>query len=95
MATYIILSRLAPDAVPDPKEFKKLAATVTAKIKTDCPGVNWKDSYATFGRFDFVDIIESEDPMQVERAAMIIRAYGKSSTETMTATAWRDFLGRL
>jgi uncharacterized protein with GYD domain len=95
MGTYIILSQLAPDAFSDPMDFKKLAATVTAKIKTDCPGVTWKDSYATFGRFDFVDIIESDDAAQVERAALIIRAYGKSKTETMVATAWKDFLGRL
>ena len=95
MATYIILSQLASDAFPDPKDFKKLAANVTAKIKSDCPGVTWKDSYATLGRFDFVDIIESDDPAQIERAAMIIRAYGKSKTETMMATPWKDFLERL
>ena len=95
MAAYIILSQLAPDAFTDPKDFKKLAANVSAKIKSDCPKVTWKDSYATFGRFDFVDIIESDDTAQVERAAMIIRAYGKSKTETMMATPWKDFIKRL
>jgi uncharacterized protein with GYD domain len=95
MGTYIILSRLSPDAFPDPKDFKKMAATVTARVRTECPGVTWKDSYATFGRCDFVDIIESDDPMQAEKAAMIIRAYGKATTETLTATPWKQFLGNL
>ena len=39
-----------------------------------------------FGRFDVVDIIESDDPKQVEKAAMIIRAYGHSTTEIFVAT---------
>ena len=95
MATYVILSRLSPEGFRDPKDFKKLADTVSAKIKSDCPGVQWKDSYATMGRFDVVDIVEADDPKQVEKAAMIIRAYGHSSTETLPATPWKEFLGML
>jgi uncharacterized protein with GYD domain len=54
MATYVILSRISPKGFRDPKDFKKLAETVSAKIKSACPGVRWKDSYATMGRFDVV-----------------------------------------
>jgi hypothetical protein len=46
MATYVILSRISPDAVKDPKHFKDLAKTVSEAIKRQCPGVTWKDSYA-------------------------------------------------
>ncbi len=82
MTTYIILSRISPEALADPKEFKQLAAAVSEKIKSECPGVVWKDSYATLGRFDAVDIVEADDPKQVGKAAMIIHAYGHSTTET-------------
>lgn len=92
MATYIILSRLSPQAIGDPKDFRKLADAVSKKIKKECPKVAWKDSYAVTGRFDFVDVIESTDLAQVERAAMIIRALGRSSTETLCATPWKEFL---
>ena len=34
-------------------------------------------------RFDVVDILETDDPKQIEKAAMIIRAYGHSTTETL------------
>jgi len=95
MATYVILSRVSTEAFREPKDFKKAAETVSAKIKSDCPGVVWKDSYATMGRFDFVDIVEADDRTQVEKAAMIIRAYGHSSTETLPATPWEEFLARL
>ena len=92
MATYIILSRLSPEAFKDPEDFKKLAAYVSEKISGQCPGVTWKSSYVTMGRFDIVDIVEADDPQQVEKAAMIIRADGHATTETMPATPWKQFL---
>jgi uncharacterized protein with GYD domain len=95
MATYVILSRFSPEAFREPKEFKKLAATVSSKIKSECPGVRWKDSFATLGRFDVVDVVEADDPKQIEKAAMIIRAHGHSTTETLLATPWKEFLAAL
>ena len=95
MATFIILSRISPEAFANPKDFKQIANTVSAKIKRECPGVTWKDSYATMGRFDVVDIVESDDPEQIGKAAMIIRAYGHSTTETLVATPWKEFLAKL
>jgi uncharacterized protein with GYD domain len=95
MATYIILSRISPEAFSDPFEFKKIAGNVSSKIKSECPGVVWKESFATQGRFDFVDIVESDDPKQVTKAALIIRSYGHSITETLMATPWNEFLEML
>lgn len=88
------------DFPPKPSEIPKtlrpyLASTVSKKIKSECPGVVWKESFATLGRFDVVDIVESDDLKQVEKAAMIIRAYGHSTTETLVATPWREFLEML
>ena len=92
MGTYVILTKISPEAFNDPKEFKQLAANVSERIKSDCPQVIWKHSFATMGRFDVVDVVESEDPKNVERAAMIIRAFGHANTETMVATPWKEFL---
>lgn len=95
MATYIILSRLSAESMGDPKNFPRTADSVAKRIKQDCPNVRWADSYATFGRFDVVDIVEADDPEEVERAAMIIRGLGHATTETMLATPWDDFLETL
>jgi len=95
MSTYIILSCFSPEAFKDPKEFRDLASAVSAKIKKQCPDVTWKGSFATLGRFDVVDFVESDDPKQIEKAAMIIRAYGHSTTETLVATPWKEFLSAL
>ena len=95
MATYVILSRISPQAFDNPGDFKDLAKKVSEQIKRQCPGVTWKDSYATLGRFDVVDIVEAADVKEIEQAAMIIRAYGHASTETLVATPWKEFLGSL
>ncbi len=95
MSTYIILSRISPEAFKDPKDFRKLAETVASKIKSECPGVEWKESFATTGRFDVLDVVQSDDLKQVEKAAMIIRAYGHATTETLVATPWKEFLKML
>jgi uncharacterized protein with GYD domain len=95
MATYVILSKISHEAFAEPKGFKEIANKVASKLKSECPGVTWKDSYATLGRFDVVDVIESNDPRQVEKAVMIIRAYGHSTTETLAATPWKEFLSNL
>ncbi len=95
MAYYVILSRLSPDAFENPKDFKKIADTVASKIRKECKGVVWKQSFATLGRFDVVDVVEADDPREVERAALIIRGYGHASTETLAATPWSEFLAEL
>jgi uncharacterized protein with GYD domain len=95
MTTYIILSRFSPQAFNDPKEFRDLANAVSTKIKKQCPDVNWKGSFATLGRFDVVDLVEADDPKQIEKAVMLIRAYGHSTTETLLATPWKEFLSAL
>ena len=95
MATYVILSRISPEAFESPKEFKRLADKVASEIRKQCPDVQWKQSFATLGRFDVVDVVESNNPKQVEKAAMIIRAYGHAATETMPARPWKDFLANL
>ncbi len=95
MERYVILSKVSPDALTEPEEFKGFAQTVKQKIKDECPDVNWKESYAVNGAYDVVDIVESDDPSQVTRAAMIIRSYGHSETQTMSATPWDEFLENL
>ncbi|MBI4296704.1 MAG: GYD domain-containing protein [Chloroflexi bacterium] len=95
MGTYIIFTRIGPEAFSETSNFKQIAATVSTKIKKECPGLVWKSSYATLGRFDVVDVVEADNPASVERAALIIRANGHATTETMMATPWKEFVSRL
>ena len=92
MAIYIICSRVSTEAFREPKEFKKLTDGVAAILQRECPAVTWKNAYRTLGRLDVVNIVESDDLKQVERAIMIIRSYGHATTETLVATPWEEFL---
>jgi len=95
MNTYIILTRFSPATFEDQKKWLKIAVQVSRQIKKDCPGLRWKGSYATLGRFDLVDVVEAEDPEEVAKAAMIIRSYGHATTETLMGTPWKKFLKTL
>ncbi len=95
MQTYIILTRFGHGAFRDRAQLREVARAVSDKIKSECHGLEWKGSYATLGRYDVVDIVESSDPTQVERAALIIRGLGNCTTETLIGSSWKDFLARL
>lgn len=92
MATFVILSSISPDAFRDPKDFPKLATSVASKIKSACPGIRWQASFALMGQYDVLDIVEADDPEEVARAAMIIRACGHSTTQIMPAMPWAGFV---
>ena len=94
MAIFIILSRIAPETTGEPKDFNDRIKAVSEKIKQQCRGVTWKESYATLGH-DAVDIVEATDPKEVEKMEQIIRACGHASTETLVITRWKDFLAAL
>lgn len=95
MDTYVILSSLSSDAVVDPEELPRLAATVKEKIREECPNVKWINSYATLGYFDVIDVVESPTQEDIEKVSMIIRCYGHATTQTLPATPWKVFLDNL
>ena len=62
ISTYVILSRFSPESMRDPSDRRRLAETVSEKIKAGCPNVRWKASYALMGHFDVLDLVEAENP---------------------------------
>jgi uncharacterized protein with GYD domain len=92
MNTYIILSQLSADALRSPKDLAALAKEVAKRIKAECPNVKWKDSYATLGSVDVVDIVEAPTVEEVARAALIIRSHGHAMTQTLPASEWHGFV---
>ncbi|MGE5626100.1 MAG: GYD domain-containing protein [Bacillota bacterium] len=93
--SYIILTKFSPGAFKTAAHFKQASAELTAKLKSECPGVHWKASYATLGQYDVVDIVEADDPADVHRAALLIHAGAHATTETLMATPWREYLEKI
>lgn len=65
MARYVMMSQISPDALKEPSDFRTFAERVSAEIKKQCLGLIWTDSYATYGRFDVVDIVETDDSKEL------------------------------
>ena len=92
MATYILLTRLAPGAVAEPKFIEKLEHRVADRIHKQCPEVKWVGSYSVLGPYDYVDIFEAPDSDAATKVALLIRSYGHATTETWIATPWDRFV---
>jgi uncharacterized protein with GYD domain len=95
MAKYVLFTKLGGDSFKSSQQFREVAERVATRIRTECPRVHWGDSYALMGQYDILDIVESDSVQEVERAAMIIRAEARATTETMHATPWQEFLKAL
>ena len=95
MAKYVILIRLSPEAFHDPNEIIKNVEKIGPAIKEQCPDVKWTESLATLGSWDMVDIVESDDPKQVQKVSLLIRGYLHATTETLSATPWSEFLDNI
>ncbi len=91
MPTYVLLTRLSPEAVKSPRDIEKLEKEVSDKIKRECKGVQWLNSYAVLGPYDYLDLFEAPDEREATKVTMIIRSFGHATTETWTATPWNRF----
>jgi len=98
MATYILLTRLSPEAVSSPAKLKELEQAIKNKVQKNCPKVKWMADYAVLGPCDYLDIFEAPDETEASKVAAIIRSFGHATTETWTAIPWsrfRDMTGQI
>jgi uncharacterized protein with GYD domain len=92
MATYVMVTRLSPDAITDPNVIKELGQRVTAKLDAECPEAKWISSYAVLGPYDYVDLFEAPDNETAAKVAVIVRSFGHATTEIWPATPWDRFV---
>jgi uncharacterized protein with GYD domain len=92
MATYVMLTRLSPEALTRPGSVADLNKKVEDRIRQECPGVGWIANYAVLGPCDYLDIFEAPDADTATRGALLVRSFGHATTETWVATPWDRFL---
>lgn len=92
MATYVMLTKLSPEALKRPGIVTKLNKQVEDRIRKECPGVKWTGNYAVLGPCDYLDIFEAPDPETAIKVALLVRSFGHASTETWVATPWERFV---
>ena len=91
MATYVMLTRVSPEAAADPGQLVALGDIVAERLQVACPEVRWLASYAVLGPYDYVDVFAAPDAEAAARAALIVRAVGRATTEVWVAVPWDRF----
>jgi uncharacterized protein with GYD domain len=91
MTTYVLLTRLAPEATKSPADLLRLEQAVAERIRKDCPQVKWLSSHAILGPYDYLDLFEAPDEMTAAKVTAIVRSFGHAQTETWTAVPWERF----
>ncbi len=91
MATFIMLTRLHPDAVKRPKLLEPLERDVMKHVEKNCPDVKWLSSYAVLGPYDYLDIFQAGDIEAAAKVSALIRTFGHAHTELWAATEWDRF----
>jgi uncharacterized protein with GYD domain len=90
MATYVMLTRLTPEAVKVPGDLKKPRRRLphTSARRSQ---VKWLSSFAILGPYDYMDLFDAPDEDTAARVVMIVRSFGHAQTETWTALPWERF----
>jgi uncharacterized protein with GYD domain len=91
MQTFVMLTRLTPEAVRSPRALEELERKAAEHVRDACPHVEWVGSYATLGPYDYVDVFRAPNLDTATKVSTIVRTYGHAQTETWAATEWDHF----
>jgi len=91
MPTFVMLTRLSPDAVQSPRGLPVLERDVMRRIEVECPEVEWVASYAILGPCDYLDVFRAPDVEAATKVSLLVRTGGHATTELWTATEWPRF----
>lgn len=92
MSTYILLTKLAPEANYQLKDRAKSSHDWYTYVKEKCPEVKFLAHYALLGQYDFLDIYEAPDEEIAAKVSMISRANGALYAESLIAIPHKRFL---
>ncbi len=91
MQTFIMLTRLSPEAARSPQALEQLERKAMERVRKECPEVEWVRSYAILGPYDYLDVFRASDIETASKVSTLIRTFGHAQTEIWTATEWDRF----
>jgi uncharacterized protein with GYD domain len=93
MATFVLLSRLSPALMEDPRGRRAVGKKWLDKVAEHCPDVEWENHYALLGHYDFMDIFQASDFESAHKVAYISRREGALEVEVWEAMPYERYLG--
>ncbi len=91
MATFIMLTRVSPEALRSPRGVEVLERVAMTAVRAECTGVEWLQSYAVLGPYDYLDIFTAPDIETATKVATLVRIAGHAHTEVWPATDWTRY----
>ena len=92
MPTFVLMTRLGPDALRDARGRRAAGKEWLDKVKTSCPEVKFVAHYALLGPYDSMDIYEAPDMETAHRVSIISRAEGALTAESWQAIPYDRFI---
>jgi hypothetical protein len=94
MPTFIMLTRLNPDAVRSPRGLEQLERDAMKRVREECADVEWLSSYAVLGPCDYLDVFMANDIETAARVSALIRTFGCLGAAESLATPVGDRMRR-
>ena len=91
MPTFVLLTRLSPEAIRSPETLERLEREAMQHIREECPDIEWLNNCAVLGPYDYLDIFNAPDVETAAKVATLIRIHGHAQTETWAAVEWGRF----
>jgi uncharacterized protein with GYD domain len=91
MPTFVMLTRLNPEAARSPRGLEELERQAMKRVREKCPDVEWLNSYEVLGPCDYLDIFIATDIETATKVSALIRTFGHAHTEIWAATEWDRF----
>jgi uncharacterized protein with GYD domain len=92
MQTYVLMTKLAPDASKHFKDQAKKGQLWLNKVTEKCPEVNFIVHYALLGPYDFLDIYEAPNEEVAAKVSLISLESGASQAESWVAIPYKRFI---
>ncbi len=91
MPAFVMLTRVSPELLSSPRSLENVEHQLMEAMKADYPQVKWLHSYAMLGAYDYLDVFQAPDNDTATKVSMLVRTFGKGSSEVWPATEWRNF----
>ena len=92
MQTYILLTKLSPEACRQMGDRAKIGRAWLDRVKEKCPDVKFVSHYALLGDYDFLDIYEARDEETAAKVSMISLENGAFQAKSLIAIPYKRFL---